>query len=90
MLVEERGTRRATENTDYTNPFSYSITDGNGRRYYFVHIPWGHIDASVPLSTVLFGEGLPQLLKPLETHLGALPKQLLEVKNVREALVYGY
>ncbi len=63
-------------------PYIYSIYDvASEIRYYFVHIPWGHINPEVKVEDIVFGDGLPKLLP--ET--GDLP-DTLRPANLRQAI----
>lgn len=48
-------------------PFAYAMSDKILQiRYYFVHIPWSHIDRSVSFYDLCFGEGLVKMLAKIE------------------------
>lgn len=48
-------------------PFVYSMSDRILQvGYYFVHIPWSHIDRSISFYDLCFGEGLAKMLARIE------------------------
>ncbi len=63
-------------------PYAYSIYDSVMRmKYWFVHIPWEHLNSSADLQGIVFEDGLPKVLEDLE----GLPP-LPQTKNLAEAL----
>lgn len=63
-------------------PYAYSIYDPVMRmKYWFVHIPWGHLNNSVEIQDLCLGDGLPKVLAGME----GLPP-LPPVQNLSQAL----
>lgn len=63
-------------------PYAYSIYDPVMRmKYWFVHIPWGHLNNSIDLQKIIFEDGLPKVLEGIEGL-----SQLPQTQNLAQAL----